>query len=220
MKNRGIVSLVFDDGYKETYENALPLLARFGCKGTFAVAVQQEIIAKTEKIPTLPYNIWLEIKKEGHEIASHTVTHQDLATLINTKKIYELEKSKEKLQANTLVYPGGSFDAETKNTSQRLYQAARTMKKGLNSLPPRNWYELNSYPWLKSTSCLKMNLLALYAYKKGLWLIESFHLVSPIEKQYRFSITPKKLERHLTFLTKREIPVKTLNEVVNEFKNA
>jgi len=219
MKNKGIVSLVFDDGYKETYENVLPLLAYFSFKGTFAIAVQQEKIAQSEKISTLPCDVWLEIKKEGHEIASHTVSHEDLATLINAKKIFELEASQKKLQANTLVYPGGSFDEETKIISQRLYQAARTMKKGLNDLPPFDWYELKSYPWLRSTLVLKMNLLSWYAYRKGLWLIESFHLISSREKKYRFCINPLKLRKHLKFLAKYKIPVKTIAEVVKEYKN-
>jgi peptidoglycan/xylan/chitin deacetylase (PgdA/CDA1 family) len=64
------ILLTFDDGYKNNYTKALPLLQKYNMKGDFAVI--------TAGINTSDYMTTDDLKdliNKGHSIASHTVSH-------------------------------------------------------------------------------------------------------------------------------------------------
>lgn len=103
----------FDDGWRDAFENAVPVLRKYGFIGSFAVA---------GNLAGRPgYATWDEILKaqaEGMEIVSHSENHLDL-----TNKIYSLEDlaretagAKKELEnklgreVSVFVYPYGRYD--------------------------------------------------------------------------------------------------------------
>ncbi len=64
----GAVSITFDDGTKNQLQKAVPLMDKYGIKGTFYVhphgANWQEIYAP-----------WKHVSENGHEIGNHTLSH-------------------------------------------------------------------------------------------------------------------------------------------------
>jgi peptidoglycan/xylan/chitin deacetylase (PgdA/CDA1 family) len=64
------ILLTFDDGYKNNYTKALPILEKYSMKGDFAI-----ITAGIDHIDYMTTSDIRELLKKGHSIASHTVNH-------------------------------------------------------------------------------------------------------------------------------------------------
>jgi peptidoglycan-N-acetylglucosamine deacetylase len=73
---RAAVSLTFDDGTRSQLETAVPLLERYGLRGTFYLnprgAVESVGLGDSylEQLAS-----WLPVQASGHEIGNHTVVH-------------------------------------------------------------------------------------------------------------------------------------------------
>ncbi len=140
-----LVSLTFDDGYRDFYENAFPVLKSYGFPST--VFVVSDLVGKeniwdsadgraTEKLLS-----WKEISRlsrEGVTFGSHTRSHPFLSRLSPLEVKDEVAGSKsfleEKLQtpAESFCYPYGDYNdriiAQVRNAG---YKAAVTTKRGL-----------------------------------------------------------------------------------------
>ena len=106
------VMLTFDDGYRDTYEVALPILKQYGFKSVLFIPAT---VAGTR----LSWQELREMKAAGMEIGSHSLTHRDLGDMSPAEQAVEITKSKELLDSflsqNTryFCYPNGSYNQET-----------------------------------------------------------------------------------------------------------
>ena len=124
-----VVILNFDDGYESQYSNAKPILDKYGFKATFYIVCNY--VGSGDNRMT-----WEDIKslqQEGHDIASHTMNHDDLSKLPPQKVEYEVAQSKQCLldqgiNPKSFAYPfnGGSDDPSVINTVASHYSLART----------------------------------------------------------------------------------------------
>ncbi len=122
------IFLTFDDAYLDNYENAFPLLKKFGYK----------IVIFALGDDSITYNIWdvktgedkacimntaqkKEMLKYGIEFGAHTLTHPDLTQIPQEKAEYEIIASKKNLeeQLNTSIisfsYPFGRSNDTIRN---------------------------------------------------------------------------------------------------------
>lgn len=217
---RGVVTFTFDDGYAEVFKNVPPLLERYNFPGIFAVAINHNKIEKSENRSCTPWQEWLALKTRGHEIAAHSVNHTNITKLSDHELERELREPVEKLDTKTLVYPGGAYDDRVIRQARKFYAAARTVRRGLETLPPRDRMRLASYNWTKHNfSPGKANLLALWAYVTGSWLIETFHMVSDTDVVLAHSVKADGLDKHLSFVAKLPIHVRTISQVIGDYHN-
>ena len=147
------VSLTFDDGYVSQYTTVADLLNARNFKGTFFLA--------TERVQPLGgWEPWQELAEQGHEIASHTITHAHLLQLSETEVREELSESQIAINLNipnqsclTFAYPYGEQNEYLRTITSEYYIAARgVMDSGssnLNYYPggpyPLNFYYIRSY---------------------------------------------------------------------------
>ena len=127
--NQKVVILTFDDGYKSQYSNAKPVLDKYGFKATFSIVCNY--VGNGGNRMT-----WEEIKslqQEGHDIASHTMNHDDLSKIPPQTVEYEVAQSKQCLldqgiNPKSFAYPfnGGSDDPTVLNIVASHYDLART----------------------------------------------------------------------------------------------
>ena len=110
---RSIV-ITFDDGFGDNFENAFPILKRYGFQAT--------IFCITNKINKLGYLDLSEIKEMNHagfSFGSHTNSHLHLASLGREQKWKEITSSKKILEdmlgteISFFCYPYGEYDQET-----------------------------------------------------------------------------------------------------------
>ncbi|RMG98577.1 MAG: polysaccharide deacetylase family protein, partial [Chloroflexi bacterium] len=107
------VILTFDDGYRDNYENAFPVLQEFGLKGTFFV-VTEFVDRGLEAYMTWP--MLEEMAAAGQRIEPHSKTHADLRNRDRDFLIWEILGSQETIAAHIgytpryFAYPGGRYD--------------------------------------------------------------------------------------------------------------
>lgn len=114
------VVITFDDGDADQYNNAFPVLKKYGYTATFYIV--------TGQVGARDYMSWSQLTdlvKSGMSIEAHSVTHPNLAHLRTSKIDEELRDSKKTLEDKLgikviyMAYPGGSFDGRVIASAQR-----------------------------------------------------------------------------------------------------
>jgi peptidoglycan/xylan/chitin deacetylase (PgdA/CDA1 family) len=104
--NPKVVILNFDDNRKTQFIEAKPILDKYGFKATFYVVCKYLDNKKG-------YMNWTQLEtlyKEGHDIGSHTMNHDNLTDSSKKSLEYQIGKSKECLRehginATSFAYP-------------------------------------------------------------------------------------------------------------------
>lgn len=132
------IVLTFDDGYRDFYDQAWPVLKRLGLKSSSAVITNFADRGDRGDAMYMSWNMIKELDQSGMvEIASHTQSHNDLTRLSVGQRWTELAKSKEVIEGqlghpcNAFVYPSGKYNGATVADASRAgYQIAFTTNDG------------------------------------------------------------------------------------------
>jgi len=129
------IIITFDDGYRDNYTNAFPILKDEGMRGSFFVitgALDQD------QPEYLSWDMVVEMHAAGMEIGSHSYAHVDLAGQSDDYLIFQLLGSREAIEARinepvrVFCYPSGSYDDHTIDVLKRTnYWAAVTVGYGV-----------------------------------------------------------------------------------------
>lgn len=130
------VALSFDDGYKNNYSVVLPLLQKYGAKGSFFVINREmgdELHMNEQEIKALI--------DAGMELGSHTYSHNPLAKIEEKYLVWELDTSRYWLKkkfdgyiVRTLAYPNGSYNSTVVAAAKKYgFYRALTGHVGVNT---------------------------------------------------------------------------------------
>jgi peptidoglycan/xylan/chitin deacetylase (PgdA/CDA1 family) len=233
----GIITIAFDDGYKDTVCNCIPLLNEVGIHATFAVSTSH--IGKTlENRAVISIDDILDLHDDGHEIASHTIEHKNLLELYqyNGEKevIRTLKNSKETLEnilgpnINSMVFPfiEVNNNKHIRELASHYYSSSRitSEKPVFNLLPVTDRFSLTGIAYTSDYSIKDMNTLVDIAAENNLWLIEVFHLIADQNTQsahrdepYRFYTSLDTFKEHLDHIISTGITVKNQGKVISEY---
>lgn len=121
------VVLTFDDGWKNQYEFAYPILKEFGYTATFYI-----ITGSVEGKSYMTWNDVKELDRAGMDIESHSVTHPNLTKIDADKAKNEIVQSKKILEEKLghsigmIAYPYyGNNAAVQKLVADAGYTSAR-----------------------------------------------------------------------------------------------
>lgn len=107
------IIITLDDGYRDNYENAFPLLQQYGFVATFFV-LTEPIDQNSDQ-----YLTWAQIEEmvaAGMDIEPHSKTHPDLRDRGHEFLVWEILGSAQTIQAHTgryprfFAYPSGRYD--------------------------------------------------------------------------------------------------------------
>ncbi len=107
------VVLTFDDGFKDQYTNAYPLLEKHGFVGTFFIITRY---ADEDREEHMSWTDIVRLHASGMEIGSHSYTHPSLRGKSFDYIVWQVLGSKEAIEARThepvrlLSYPSGQYD--------------------------------------------------------------------------------------------------------------
>ncbi len=140
----GAVAITFDDGYKDVYLNAFPILKKYGLTGTIFVLGDNSHANRNEMENSLEFMTVTEIKhlkKEGWSVGSHTNTHANLHKLSKKDLVYEINQSKLNLEKKLgfeisfFAYPKGKYNDQIIDIVTKAgYSHAFTVDSGFFSL--------------------------------------------------------------------------------------
>ena len=132
------VVLTFDDGYRDNYQSALPVLRQYHFKATVFM-----ITAKINdtKNGYLTADELKEMDKSGFAVECHTVSHPDLSELSYKQQYRQLFDSRETLQkllghpVDFLAYPSGEYNSNTIAAAKKIgYRLCFKEKGGMARL--------------------------------------------------------------------------------------
>ncbi|BEU87018.1 hypothetical protein TAMA11512_04820 [Selenomonas sp. TAMA-11512] len=162
------VILAFDDGYKDNAVNAVPILQKYGMKGTIFIVT--DFLDRFDN-----YISWADaraLERDGTLIVeSHTMSHSDLSKLSEEEIRHEFIGSRlaiyDKLGkwSAFIAYPGGKVDERIPRLAQEAgFYAGFTVRFGLSD-PAENLYLLDRIPVFGCIdhSFLRFRIRLLYA---------------------------------------------------------
>lgn len=126
------IVITFDDGYKDNYTTAFPILKKYSFTATVFV-----ITSNVGHSNNLSWSQLKDLTHNGWLVESHTVSHYDLTKLDSTKLAHELKDSKTSIekQLGTTVdffaYPSGQFNEKVEKAVKNAgYLMASTTQRG------------------------------------------------------------------------------------------
>jgi peptidoglycan/xylan/chitin deacetylase (PgdA/CDA1 family) len=114
-KNQKPIAITFDDGYRDFYTDAFPVLSRLGLSATMFLT-SGRVHDRPERYEDVEYLSWGDVREmhaNGMHFGSHTVTHPELKTLSRSAIEQELRVSKEAIEdglgsrVTSFAYPYG-----------------------------------------------------------------------------------------------------------------
>ena len=191
----GVVTYSFDDGCGGQLTGAIPALNRYGLKGTFNLVTNW----------VSNWNSWRQAAQNGHEIASHTVSHANL----NAAGEYELSQSKKVIEQNigqecvTIVYP--NCIVGNKAAIGRYYISGRTCSGQFVGNNVYDMFEISSFIMGNTgqyNSAQALNNLANQAASQGKWAVFLFH---GVDGDGGYSpISSSALDQHFSYVKQQD----------------
>jgi peptidoglycan/xylan/chitin deacetylase (PgdA/CDA1 family) len=161
------VILTFDDGYRDNYTYAFPLLKRYGYVGTFFLVTQP---IDNGDPAYLTWDMVKEMHRASMDFQPHSYRHYDLREKDVDFLVFEIVGSKEAIEARTgqttrfFSYPSGGYDDLTiavlrsayfwgavatqqgaTHTSDGLFELNRIRIRGRHTL--EDFVELMTFDW-------------------------------------------------------------------------
>lgn len=212
--DRGLVSINIDDGWKSTYENAIPILNAAGFRADSFIITDR--LAPDDFPGYVKAADVLAMQASGHRIGAHAKSHPDLTTLSAADAKDEIVGSKLALEAigvnpvNLFSYPYGAYNSSIVQTVKDAgFIGARSSDGGYNT-KTQDRYVLRRQPMTNKTAFSDIQRYIDTAVANRSWVILLFHEVDRSGNAY--AVTPELFQQTVDYLKSKSITPITINQ--------
>lgn len=211
--NGGMITFVFDDGWKDVFDNGYKIFKKHNAKATVSVIrnyVDRPGAMSSKQIKELIENDW--------DVASHSVDDISLVDKSATDYKNALLESKDYLWDKffatvNFIYPYGESNIDIEGITRENYLSSRGYQKGVNTWPidPYNLkiisiegaIDLDVYKSLVDEAAIG-----------NYWIIFTGHHISNSKEE--FNITPSDLDSLLAHINNKKVKIVDLNEAIQK----
>lgn len=216
---RPVLSLTFDDGYENVYEQAAPILADHGVTATTYV-ITDHVGGTFENRSLMTWAQLEELHDRGWEIGSHTHTHPAMDTVSDDQLQDEINTSYATLQdrgldPQTLAAPYGYSSSRVREAVMDRFDGFRITDWGPNNITDPDRGALKAYWLTADQSWSKTRPDVRDGLQTDGWAIIMLHSVSNTSS-YHYNIDPATLEAIIAFAERNDIDIKPVAEVLRE----
>ena len=128
---RGYVAITFDDGLREIYDNAAPVMEAAGIPGTAFITTDWIGSTSSGGRPVMTAEEILDLQDRGWEIGSHGVSHAKLSEIPYEDAVDELVNSKAALESigidcTSFAFPHSAGNVATYDAAWDTYERLRS----------------------------------------------------------------------------------------------
>jgi peptidoglycan/xylan/chitin deacetylase (PgdA/CDA1 family) len=189
-----VVSVTFDDGFKDTYNHAYPILKSFGYAATFFLV--SNLMGKEspwmsrggyENRRLMDWADALQLQADGFVLGSHSATHPVLTALDDGALAVEIQGAKRQMEDRVgapvafFAYPYGIFDGRVRDavvcsgfnaacSSQSGFNNAATDRYALRRVDVHGADSLRTFAWSLTfgENSMRLGRVARYYTKRAL----------------------------------------------------
>lgn len=220
-----LLTFTFDDGWESIYSNALPVMEDNCINSTQYVLGDHSHDKKY-----LSDNQIASFQGFGHQIASHTMTHSNLATLSSDDLFWELDQSKYLLSSKfgdikDFATPLGSYNPEVIGRIKQMYRSHRNTSgdpaivgdEDVNLKSNFDKYNIIAYTMRRTTPDEYVVNLIDYAKSKNAWVVLVYHQIDGSDSEY--AVTLESFKRHIKIVKDSGIKTPVMGDVLDKYES-
>ncbi len=219
--DRGLVSLTFDDGWRNIHTNGLPLLKKYGLASTQYLN-SEPIIGGYPDYMT--YQMVKDFSTAGHELGWHTRSHADITTLTAANLNTELTIPPAFLTGvgqpasafKHFASPYGAYNPTSVSAVMGKYQSHRSTDVGYNSKASLDVKNIKVQNITNTTTPADVQSWVNQALANKTWLVIVYHEVTATAADPTYAVTPANLDAELNIIKQSGVTVKTLDQALAE----
>ncbi|TAL36148.1 MAG: hypothetical protein EPN97_06535 [Alphaproteobacteria bacterium] len=207
---QALITLVYDDGFKNSFENALPLHVEFNTQAGFAVIASRMQTPSHWDRYMEPWQV-AEAARQGVEICSHSYSHPRLTEVDDETLNAELTRSQDILnetiagsgkKVTTFCVPFSNSDERVIAAAEKYYATVRIKGRKFTPLHPKDDRVVYSFGLTKDTTFSEVKDIIDKAVAEKAWVTLMLHGVvpKPIPNQREFDIDTGLLKQILGYI--------------------
>lgn len=217
--DRGLVTITFDDGYESVFNEAKPLMDKYGFPGVAYIITDLTGAPGRMSLKQLK-----DMQADGWDIASHTKTHKLLVSDKPTaQQIYEeLAGSKKWLINNGFergaqhyASPGGEFNDKILDEIKKYYLTHRTIMEEKECCPAADPYMLKVRNVTNTTPVTYVQKCVDEAAANKEWLVLIFHNLSdPADSETK--VATQAFQAIIDYIAAADVDVGTMSDIFSK----
>jgi peptidoglycan/xylan/chitin deacetylase (PgdA/CDA1 family) len=222
-----LISVTFDDGWESIYTEAAPLMDKYD------IASTQYIVPGlySDEQNYISLDQAHSLRKGGHEIASHTWSHENLAHITLDEARMQLTKSHDALKPlidkdhkMSFASPESSTNAAVMPIIKDLYSSHRNTyadfgngvtDADVNIADSFDRYNIIGFAVRPGTTDAEIQAAIDYARLHNGWLVLVYHQIDDTGETY--SASPKQFERHLKLIKNSRMKTALVRDVMESY---
>jgi len=218
---RALISITFDDGWRNIATNGLPLLKKYNLPSTQYLN-SEPVIGNYSDYMT--YQMIKDFKAQGSELAWHTRSHANVTSLTTNELGVELNiptafltgTGQSAAEYKNFATPYGAYNDASVNEIKKFYRSHRSTDVGYNSKDNFNIYNIKVQNIMNTTTPAEVQGWVNQAITTNTWLVLVYHEVTPGAVDPTYAVTPANLDAELNIIKQSGVTVKTVDQALDE----